>query len=200
MQLQKKESDEFLIERIKGGEKQALETLFDRYFEVLCDFSYQFLKSKDLSEEAVSDVFIKVWENKHQISIQSGVKAYLYRAARNQSLNYLKKEGADLYTDLSEATLKPSDSEHLADQLLMFDELQKSIENIIDKMPKQRKLIFRMNRLDGMKYQEIAEVLGISVNTVQNHMVEATSYFARKYPRPAYLKTLVSLLLLFLFV
>ena len=89
MQLQ---NDEYLFERIKTSDKRALEILFERYYVPLCDFAYQFLKSSDLSEEAVSDVFIKLWSNRFQIKLQSNLKAYLYRAVRNISLNYLKKE------------------------------------------------------------------------------------------------------------
>lgn len=199
MKIQKKDSDETLLTQIKSGEKQAFEILFDRYFESLCDFSYQFLKSKDLSEEAVSDVFIKVWLNKTKLQIKSGVKAYLYRAVRNQSLNYIKKEG-DLFEDLSELYQQPADNLLSADRSILYDELQKNVDSLIDEMPSQRKLIFRMNRLDGMKYQEIAEVLGISVYTVQNHMVEASKHLSSKYSQLKSMKMWAIFIIIFLLV
>ena len=188
MQLQ---NDEHLFERIKTGDKKALETLFERYYVPLCDFAYQFLKSSDLSEEAVSDVFIKLWSNKLQIKLQSNLKAYLYRAVRNNSLNYLKKEDKNA-EDIS--TLHSlTDSHHTADHPLLFSEFQKEFEESIDLLPERQKLVFRMNRLDGLKYKEIAEILGISIHTVQNHLVESVKTLSKKY---SYFNTLKTLILL----
>lgn len=193
MQLQ---NDEHLFERIKTGDKKALETLFERYYVPLCDFAYQFLKSSDLSEEAVSDVFIKLWSNKLQIKLQSNLKAYLYRAVRNNSLNYLKKEDKNV-EDIS-ILHSLTDSRHTADHTLLFSEFQKEFEESIDLLPERQKLVFRMNRLDGLKYKEIAEILGISIHTVQNHLVESVKTLSKKYNYFNTLKTLI--LLSFCFV
>ena len=199
MQFYSDNSDEQLINKTRVGDKQAFETLFDRYYEALCDFSFQFLKSKDLSEEAVSDVFIKVWINRRQLKIQSTIKAYLFRAVRNQSINYIEKE-TNHFEDLSDVSQKTADNLQAADRQLILDEFQKNIDAIIDQMPDQRKLIFRMNRLQGMKYKEIADVLGISVYTVQNHMVEATKHLSSRYKQLKSLKMWAIVLLLFFFV
>ncbi|UZR98425.1 RNA polymerase sigma-70 factor [Chondrinema litorale] len=199
MQFYSDNSDEQLINKTRVGDKQAFETLFDRYYEVLCDFSFQFLKSKDLSEEAVSDVFIKVWVNRRELKIQSTLKAYLFRAVRNQSINYIEKETKH-FEDLSNVSQKPTDNLQAADHLLILEEFQKNIDAIIDQMPDQRKLIFRMNRLEGMKYKEIADALGLSVYTVQNHMVEATKHLSGRYKQLKSLKMWAIVFLLFFFV
>ncbi|MEM1134388.1 MAG: RNA polymerase sigma-70 factor [Bacteroidota bacterium] len=175
-----KESDKYLFEKIKSGDKKALEVLFDRYYEPLCDFSYQFLKSTDLSEEAVSDIFIKLWLNKKNISFTTNLKSYLYRAVRNCSLNYIKKENGN-FEALSTISHQIGSKEQSADYPLIFDEFQKDVASIIDQLPDQQRLIFRMNRLEGLKYKEIAEILNISVHTVQNHMVEAVKVLSKKH-------------------
>ncbi|MEM7548981.1 MAG: RNA polymerase sigma-70 factor [Bacteroidota bacterium] len=171
-------SDLELFEQIKFGDNQkALECLFDKYFRSLCVFAKTFLNTNDLAEEVVSDVFVKVWDKRKCLEVNTNVRAYLYRSVKNESLNQLKKDYWD-FEDLSEQEYEISSEESNAEHMIMFEETSLAIDELINQMPPKRALIFRLNRIDGLKYKEIAELLFISVYTVQNHMIEAVKFIS----------------------
>jgi RNA polymerase sigma-70 factor (ECF subfamily) len=174
-----------LLQRMKRGDSTALRILFERYFVPLCRFASRFLHAVDLSEEAVSDVFLNVWLKRETIEIRTMIKTYLYVAVRNQSLNYIKKNNPYL-KDIEFADWEGIISDERADGLIQYEEFKEGIESVIRQLPEQRQMIFRMNRLDGLSYKEIAEILSISVNTVQNQMVQAVKFLSNRYPRHKY--------------
>ncbi|UZR97542.1 RNA polymerase sigma-70 factor [Chondrinema litorale] len=178
-----KQADKELLEAISQNNENALTALYKRYFQNLCDFSFQFLKREDLAEEAVSDVFLNIWLKRGDIHITSSIRSYLYIAVRNQSYNYLKKSKMAMTEDIELAVEKGMSSALTADRFLLYSEFKEEIEELIKQMPSKRQLIFRMHRLEGFKYKEIAEILSISPNTVQNQMVEATKFILQQYPK-----------------
>jgi RNA polymerase sigma-70 factor, ECF subfamily len=170
------ESDGILLERIKADDQKALEGLFEKYYYRLCEFSFQYVRSFDLAEEVVSDVFLKIWRKRHKINVISNFKAYLYTATRNQSLNYLQKEQRD-WESLDELNETSSD-QYQPDEELIFHELENRIEVLINTLPPRRKMIFKMSRIEGFTYREIAKIMSISIHTVQNQMVQAVRQLA----------------------
>ncbi|MEX2369766.1 MAG: RNA polymerase sigma-70 factor [Bacteroidales bacterium] len=169
-------SDQTLLKRIKQHDQEALEQLFEKYYFPLCDFAFQFVRSFDFTEEVVSDVFMNIWKNRQKIQISSSLKAYLFTATRNQSLNYLKKEKMDFETlDVLE---NEESHTYQPDEELMFRELESRIKSLINTLPPKRKLIFKLSRLEGFTYREIADILDISIRTVQNQMVQAVKQLA----------------------
>ncbi|MEX0906517.1 MAG: RNA polymerase sigma-70 factor [Balneolaceae bacterium] len=165
-------SDIVLLLRIKENDQEALEKLFQRYYYRLCDFVFQYVRRVDLAEEAVSDVFLKIWKNRYKIDISTNFKAYIYRAARNQALNYIQKEQKN-WEPLEDMLPVKASGEYHPDEELIFQELEKHIEVLINKLPPRRKLIFKLSRIEGFTYREIADILSISIHTVQNQMVKA---------------------------
>jgi RNA polymerase sigma-70 factor (ECF subfamily) len=162
-------SDKILLTRIKRDDQRALEDLFEKYYNRLCDFAFQYVHSFDLTEEVVSDVFIKVWKKRETLTASGNFKAYLYMAVRRQALDLLKKEQRPFDELLPET---PS-NQYQPDEELLFKEFKNHMEGLIDTLPPRRKLIFKMSRLEGLTYREIADILSISIHTVQNQMVEA---------------------------
>ncbi len=182
MIFRKHKTDEELLLLISRDDHKSLEILFNRYYQALCFFSNRFLNNKYLVEEAVSDVFLNIWLKRGRIQIQSSIKAYLYTAVRNQSINYLKKKDYN-FEDLEVVDKERVIANLSPDHFIYHEELKNEIEKIIRNLPEKRQLIFRMNRIDGFSYKEIAEVLSISVNTVQNQMGHAVKYLAEHLPR-----------------
>ncbi len=170
--------DNQLYQGIKKGNKEALGTLFDKYYERLCHFSLQFSVPKEIAQELVSDVFIKLWQKCKENNILH-IRAYLYKSVKNSSLNFSKKQVSDKAR--KEHTLKPVTVQGDQEISLIFREELHKVQKIIDMMPKQRRIVFILNRIDGLKYKEIAGVLGISVHTVQNHMVKAIKFLHEQY-------------------
>ena len=169
--------DNELFQSIKDGETFALKTLFRKYYDNLCWFAYSIIKDRDSAEEVVSDVFIKLWEKREEITIQTSLKSYLYKSVKNLSLNYLKKATLKTETlDTNEATMLKDIVN--PEEILFYEELKDRIDSLIHKMPEKRKVIFEMSRFDELSFEEIAEILNISVYTVRNQLVKAVQFLS----------------------
>ncbi|MDN5210434.1 RNA polymerase sigma-70 factor [Fulvivirgaceae bacterium BMA12] len=171
-------ADENLYTEIVKGSEKALAQLMDNYIDPLCDYVMYFTHSKDLAEEVVADVFINLWRIRESLKIQSSLRAYLYKACRNRALDLLEKEKRHLSDDIDTFhQIRGGTSPELS---LHIKDLSRRIDSLISEMPHQKQIIFRMSRIDGLKYSEIAEILSISINTVRNHMVEAVKFMAKR--------------------
>ncbi|RLD90466.1 MAG: hypothetical protein DRJ09_04150 [Bacteroidetes bacterium] len=167
-------SDFRLIEQIQKGNVHALEILFERYYEPLCNFAFLFLKNSGQTEELVSDVFIRVWENRNQHTKITYVKAYLYRSVKNAVISHLRKNRPDM--DELSSLENISKHEITPESLLIRKDLNKAVGIMIKSMPHQAGLVFRMHKMDGLSYKEIASTLGLSIKTIENHMGKALRF------------------------
>lgn len=168
-------SNQKLVERIRNGDQQAFENLFYRYYSKLCVFSNSYVKSLDIARDVVQDVFIKIWDNRENFHINQSLKAYLYQAVRNQSLNLLQQKKQKL--KLKERLLKQqelSKTEEVCD--LNTEELTQKIWKLVEKLPERRRTIFILYRKHGLSYLEIGEVLGIARKTVENQMGKSLQF------------------------
>jgi RNA polymerase sigma-70 factor, ECF subfamily len=182
MQRERHISDEELFQRIKSNDAIALRILFNKYFPALCSFALKFVKTTDLAEEAVSDVFTNVWLKRKKIEIKTNPKTYLYGAVRNQSLNYLKKKYIS-FEEIETVVKENKASDLDADRFIAYEELKEDMDIVLQQLPEKRQLIFRMNRIDGLSYKEIAEILSLSIHTVQNQMVAAVKFLTNLQQR-----------------
>lgn len=165
-------SDKILLLHIKKGDQQALEELFEKYYYRLCDFAFQYVRSVDLTEEVVSDVFLKIWKKREELTTSGNFKAYLFTAVRNQALNYAKKQQRPL-DSLDNKPRQAGRKEYQPDEKLLFKEFSNRVEALLNTLPPRRRRIFKLSRLEGFTYSEIANMLSISIHTVQNQMVQA---------------------------
>jgi len=174
--------DEELLEHLASGNEKALEALYSRYYHRLCDFAFKFLQNVPLTEEVVSDVFMNLWLKRSILNIQTELKPYLFMATRNQAYNTLKKERGK-HEDIAKITASHTPHSPSTINDIGYKELEKELEELINALPEQRQLIFRLNRFEGLRYKEIAEILSISPHTVQNQMVKAIEFMANQYPK-----------------
>lgn len=172
------EQDKILFECVKKGNQKALEQLFQKYYFNLCLYAKKYVVSTNLAEEVVSDVFLKIWQNRKTLQINTSLKSYLFVATKNLSINVINKVKAErLKQQIAETNTGFS---HLnTDGALHYHEVKMQIDQIIDKLPPQRKIIFKLSKIDGLKYKEIADKLGISVSTVQKQMIEASKHISQ---------------------
>ncbi|MEO1054008.1 MAG: sigma-70 family RNA polymerase sigma factor [Bacteroidota bacterium] len=175
-----KDTDVDLIESIRDSSDSALEKLLKRHYTSLYHFSFQFLKSKDLADEAVFETFIAIWEHRKSLPRLSNVKAYLFKTTKYKALNILKKEQGAIFLSKDDENQPCAASD--IERKVIAQETFSAIDRVIAKMPKQRQLIFRLNRIEGLKYKEIADLLDISINTVQNQMVNAVKFLHDNCP------------------
>lgn len=133
-----------------------------------------FLKDKDQVEELVQDVFVKLWEKRDQLQIQTSLKSYLYTSVKNSILNYIKSQKVrSSYANEMQQQEEPT---YLSVDDFENIELQNRIENLVNAMPTERLKVFKLSRYEGLKYKEIAQKLGISIKTVENQMGKALKY------------------------
>ena len=150
----------------------AFEKLFIFYYNPLRNFCKKLVHINEIAEELVSEVFFKIWNNRKRIVISSSPKSYLYAAVRNISFDHLRKEKRSLWTNLEEAAAVPCDYFD-AQSHSEFQELEGRIERAVSQLPKQCRLVFKLSRDHGMKYNEIAEKLQLSVKTIETQMGRA---------------------------
>ncbi len=159
--------EQTIFEELKKGNEQAFEQLFKRYYQALCSYASQLLQDDDAAEEIVQDFFVKFWEKRNSITIETSLKNYLFRSVKNLSLNRIKHEKIKIQHAqhvISEAEMNDYDAHFLE------VDLKKDIEESIAALPEKRREIFRLSREDGLKYREIAEKLNLSVKTVEAQM------------------------------
>lgn len=155
-----------------GKDIASFEKLFKRYYAELVKYAYGFTKDIDASEEIVQDFFYNYWKDRKRIIIKFSLKAYLYRAVRNNSLNYL--ESVRVRRKYAEKVLTMSKNmAGYEDRGMEYGELSKVIEDALDELPERCSTIFKMSRFDGLKYEEIAVKLSISVKTVEANIGKA---------------------------
>jgi RNA polymerase sigma-70 factor (ECF subfamily) len=171
-------SNKQLVEDLQHGDLFAFEKLYEKYYTFLCLIAGHIVKNPNDAEEIVSDVFVKLWNLREKPEIKTSIKAYLIRAVRNTSLNYLER---------NKISNKLSESINTADlQLLAWDsdyplgqlyekEVLEILDQGINKLPENCREIFLLSRNEDLKYSDIAEKQGISVNTVKTQMKIALS-------------------------
>jgi RNA polymerase sigma-70 factor (family 1) len=151
----------------------AYKELFTEFYSYLIRFAQSFIKSKQSSEEIVSDVFIKIWEKRRGLERITNLKVYLYTAIRNTSLNYLEKQKRSETNSLDNFVSGFKSLYYNPEQLMITAEMMIRIQKAIDDLPPKCKLTFKLVKEDGLKYKEAAEILQISVKTVENQLAIA---------------------------
>lgn len=157
---------------IKNDDQQAFEQLFHQYYNVLCSFATRLLMDKSLAEEAVADVFVRIWERRKEISVNGSPKAFLYTCVKNQSIDVIRKRNNQRFAfDAFDLELKNED--YTPEQVMQFNELTTKIKKGIDDLPEQCRKIFLLSREEQYTYKEIADRLSISLKTVKTQMYRA---------------------------
>lgn len=169
-----------LIDGLRSGESKAYRTLFDNYYHLLFRIACQYVRDDTVADTIVGDVLSHIWETRTSLRITSSLQAYLVCCVRNYALNYQKKIFADReislddYEEYPEAILQGlflSDEYPLGH--LLEKELSEQILREIDKLPRETRQVFICSRIEELGYDEIADKVGISVNTVKYHIKQA---------------------------
>ena len=143
--------------------------MFRQYFTGLCAFARKYIHDFDASKEIVHDVFINFWNKRETIDPNKSVKSYLFTSVHNRCLNYIR-DRKKFDDDATERELMDYRSGNDAAEMLMGKELETRIENALETLPEKCREVFKMNRFEGLKYKEIAEILNISIKTVETQM------------------------------
>lgn len=165
---------------------RKIELLFCEYYNVLCAYSFRFVNDMYAAEDIVQDVFFELWAKREKIDFDQAIKAYLFKAVYNRSLNYVNNPAVTRQTKLEQYAEEHQFNEFFVSQdkspeeLLITKELTAEIEQIIDKLPSQCKTVFLLSRKEELKNKEIAEKLSISVKAVEKHITKALSILKKE--------------------
>lgn len=184
-----------LFLQIQKGNEEAFECYFRKHYDGLLKFVWGYVNSEAVAEELVQEVFLRIWKNREELDSDKPLSAYLFRTARNISIDYLRhskveESWAEEKKKLHNPTQRPTVDERLNDKMLL-DEVKKAIQAL----PERRREVFMLSRYEGMSYKQIAQVLDISVSTVETHIRRSLRSLREQFE--PYI-TFVSLLIAFL--
>jgi len=165
--------DHAWAERIKAGDHDALTALFTVYFPRLVTFARRYVASRDVAEDVVQDVLIKLWIDHVTWRIPDSVAAYLYRSVRNRAIEVRRHDLVIAKHEETVLTLSVPAIEHPGTEQLEARDLRLAAERAITKLAPRCREIFLLNRVHGLTYREISATLDISQSTVETQMARA---------------------------
>ena len=188
-----------LVRALAEGDRHAFTTLYTRHLDAVTQYIYLFTASREAAEEVVQDVFLKIWEKRTTLAELGSFKAYLFRAAKNQLINHLRREQVRVRVtgELYEAgvgAVNSEDTQHQVD----YRRAQGLLREAVDGLPPRRKQVFLLSTEEGLSLDDIATRLGISKNVVKKQLYEAygtmRDYLTAHGELSAYLILLLTLL------
>ena len=154
--------------------------MFSYYSPRLSQFAYSIVKIKEAAAEIVDDVFIKLWKQRESAASIANIRVYLYVAVKNSSLNYLSSKAHRQITEPFNHFDITLSREQAPDERMISAELQEKIRSAVESLPPRCKMIFKLVREDGLRYRDVAEILNLTVNTVDAQMVIAVKRISEK--------------------
>ena len=173
------ETRELLIQ-IAAHNESAFRQLFNTHVKKLNHFAFSIVKSREISQEIVDEVFIRLWKNRENAAGIKNIKVYLYTAVKNTALNYISRKAFEQITEPFDGIDILITDEQPPDKRVITMELFNKIHEAVNSLPPRCKMIFKLVREDGLKYKEVAHILNISPSTVDAQMVIAAKYIKQK--------------------
>ncbi len=177
----KEVSDDELFIKVKELDcYSSFKVLFEKNYNKVLFYARKYTDNMETAEEAVSEVFLKLWKKRKRIEIKSSFQSYFFTSVRNKCLDILRKENKTQFESENLLELTPSLHSNTL-EIIQSNELQNQIEEAIERLPKDRRKIFMMSRNEGLKYKEIADSLGISIKTVETQMGRSLKYLRERF-------------------
>jgi RNA polymerase sigma-70 factor (family 1) len=171
-------TDYDLMCEIKSDNMLAFDSLYKRYGRRLHRFAFQILKSSEDAENILQDVFLNLWEHRNRIEKSESVRYYIFTLAYNASITVIRKKVRE--KKFLEYIKQQQLEENPVNLDLEFRDIKEKLDEIINHLPGRQREVYLKSRVDELKQQEIAELMNISVNTVENHMARALRTLRKK--------------------
>jgi len=196
LKLEKDNITHDLLLRLKNGDMLAFDRVYELYSHKLFLFVFRILKNDDEAEDIVQEVFVKIWESRDKLTDYKLLNSYIFTIAYNNSIDLIRKRiNNSKYLE----RLKKSSVIHETPSIIgevEFNELSSRVEKLIANLPVRQKEVYLLHREKGLTYPEIAEQLGITKNTVENHMAKALIYLRQNIDK----SFLVNMLFVYIFL
>lgn len=156
----------FLLSELKRGNKEAFNLLFNTFYADLVLFGGNFIREKAVVEDTVQNVFLKLWDERKTLAIETSLKSYLLKAVRNSCIDELRHQKIIRNYHLSAGHDSPLE-EYDTENYILYSDLHARLREALGKLPEKARECFELNRFEGLKYTEIAERLDVSQRTVE---------------------------------
>ncbi len=176
-------------DRISRSDREAFNALFRSLYYPLTYFAYRYAQCHDQACDIVQDVFVSVWQDRNDIDPQQSLKSYLYKMVRNRALNHLRDHSDRMMelekvhlTDSGRSLITGHDEDTVSNEGTdRVEELAGNFRIWINELSDRRREAFELSRFEGLDHQEIADVMNLTVKTVNNHIVDALSHLRKRY-------------------
>ena len=167
-----KELEQISLSALKNGSTAAFDLCFELYFTGLCSFANKLVRNPTVAQDIVQDLFVNLWIKRENLEIHTSLKSFLFQSVKNNCLDHIKHSQIEHAFAIRYINENAEEYENISSDYTK-KEILHTLDLAIEKLPKQCKTVFLMSRFDYKSYKEIAEVLGLSVKTVENHMGRA---------------------------
>ncbi len=155
----------------EAPDRQLYNFFFNKYYPKLIWFALLFVKQHRAAEEVVSDVMLNIFKKRNKLAKTDNIEGYIFISVKNQSLKYLRKNKRQVYVDILESDTDLLMTTSISPEFeYLENEFHQVVRSVIDTLPPKRKLVFKMIKEDGLKYNDVAKLLDLSVKTVETHM------------------------------
>lgn len=176
----KQDMDErHLIELLKEGDPISFEILFQQYYVRFHNFVRNLIKDTQAAEDIVQNVFMKVWINRAQLRPDQSIHNWIYVLTKHEVLNHIRDR--KIYLQVEKLLIPDSSQFSAVEDMLQIRELDSRVREFIASMPEQRRRVFMMSRYRGLGNKEIAQMLGLSVRTVDRHINLALTSLRKEF-------------------
>lgn len=176
---------QYLVKLVgESSDQQAFDGLYTHFYPGLLSFANAILKDKLVAEEMIEDIFVNLWQNRKTLCTINHLSQYLYISVKHACLNYINSKDFDIHKKRTILTEVGDEHYHYSlkspETLLIGKENFKEISDAINTLPPKCRMVFRLVKEEGLKYREVAQLLNISIKTVENHMSKALSLIMEK--------------------
>lgn len=163
-----------LIRLVSEGDEQAFRKIFDHHKDRLYNYALRITDKEELAEEIVMDAFLKIWINRVELTAINRVDSYLYTLVRNHAFNAIKRMAHEAVI-IKELSKRNTEYQDCTEETVIYNDYQRLLNRAVNQLPPQQRLVYSLNRDEGLKYNEIAIQLKVSKNTVKGHLKKALS-------------------------
>ncbi|KAA2241299.1 sigma-70 family RNA polymerase sigma factor [Chitinophaga agrisoli] len=177
--------------RFQAGDHLAFSKIFDGYYDLIFQKVFKFCQSKEEAEEITQEAFIQLFIHRHNIQDCEGFFPYLYVTAKRLAISFYRKK---IVRQEYQAELKNTYQEHdqPIEAALEGKYLNGILTEVLEELPPQQQMVYRMNKLEGYSYQDIAERAGLSRNTVRNHLSLASKFIRLRLEKILFLIIIIA--------
>ncbi|MEN8249099.1 MAG: RNA polymerase sigma-70 factor [Bacteroidota bacterium] len=168
-------NDADLVHRIRYGNKDAYQELFERYAPKIYQFALSYLKNEADAEGLVHDVFLKIWEKRKILDTTQNIKSFIFKIAVNIIYDFIRHKNVEnAFNDFVKANYEPGSNSTW--NAVILEEMLVILKELVAQLPEQCRKVYRLSREKGLSNNEIAQKLNISKRTVENHLYRATAF------------------------